>query len=142
LPWLFTRRERDHDSRRAVIRDVRCAGPSCAALDHASALLLLLVRDCKINKGMLVRVGVPSIVRMLQQHADPRVSPTTVQALSGVVTLLAMSKTMLDLVQQTGGLRLVLELLEYRPPEGRLEGDAVVRSRCCCHRFRLLRAFI
>lgn len=106
------------------------AGPPCTALDHASALLLLLVRDCKINKSMLVRVGVPAIVRALQQHGDPRVSPTTVQALSGVVTLLAMSKTMLDLVQQTGGLRLVLELLEYRPPEGHhyAEGDVLVRG--------------
>lgn len=76
-------------------------------------LLLVLIRECKINKTMLIKVGVPAIVRMLQHHRNPAVSATAVQALSGVLTLLTMSKTMLDLVLQLGGLKLVLELLAY-----------------------------
>jgi hypothetical protein len=90
--------------------------------------LLILIRDCKINKTMLIRVGVPSIVRMLKQHRDKNVSSTTVQAISGVLTLLAMSKTMLDLVLQLGGLSLVLELLAYEAHDWETEPDVAVRT--------------
>ena len=102
------------------------AGPRCPSLDHTSVLLLVLIRDCKINKMMLLRVGVPAIVRMLRRHAHPSVSSTTVQALSGVLTLLAMSKTMLDLVLQMGGLKLVLELLAYKAHDWETEADVSV----------------
>lgn len=105
----------------------RIAGPRCPSLDHTSVLLLVLIRDCKINKMMLLRVGVPAIVRMLRRHAHPAVSSTTVQALSGVLTLLAMSKTMLDLVLQMGGLKLVLELLAYKAHDWETEADVSVR---------------
>jgi hypothetical protein len=50
-----------------------------------------------------------------------------VQALSGVLTLLTMSKTMLDLVLQLGGLKLVLELLVYEAHPSDHEDDVSVR---------------
>jgi hypothetical protein len=92
-------------------------------------LLLVLIRECKINKTMLIKVGVPAIVRMLQHHHDPSVSATAVQALSGVLTLLTMSKTMLDLVLQLGGLKLVLELLVYEAHPNDDDDDVAVRPR-------------
>jgi hypothetical protein len=82
-------------------------------LDSVTALLLVLIRDCKINKPMLIKVGVPAMVETLRLHPSGSVSPTTVQALSGVLMLLAMSKTMLDVVLQVGGLPLIIELLQY-----------------------------
>ena len=42
-------------------------------------LLLVLIRECKINKTMLIKVGVPAIVRMLQHHRHAAVSATAVQ---------------------------------------------------------------
>jgi hypothetical protein len=57
------------------------AGLECTALDNTSVLLLVLIRECKINKTMLIKVGVPSIVRMLQHHRNPAVSATAVQVL-------------------------------------------------------------
>ena len=50
------------------------------------------------------------------------------QALSGVLTLLTMSKTMLDLVLQLGGLRLVLELLAYEAHPCDNDDDVAVRT--------------
>jgi hypothetical protein len=50
-----------------------------------------------------------------------------VQALSGVLTLLTMSKTMLDLVLQLGGLKLVLELLVYEAHAADNDDDVAVR---------------
>ena len=64
---------------------------------------------------------------MLRRHAHLAVSSTTVQALSGVLTLLAMSKTMLDLVLQMGALKLVLELLAYKAHDWETENDVSVR---------------
>jgi hypothetical protein len=98
----------------------RAADPVSPCLGNVAALLMLLIRDCKINKPMLIKKGVPAIVSMLKQHKDPRVSVTTVQALSGVLTLLAMSKTMLDVVLQTDGLQLVVELLCYQAHEANI----------------------
>jgi hypothetical protein len=92
-------------------------------LDNITALLLVLIRDCKINKPMLIKVGVPAMVATLRLHRSGAVSSTTVQALSGVFMLLAMSKTMLDVVLQVGGLPLIVELLEYEAPEGVVEGE-------------------
>jgi hypothetical protein len=55
-----------------------------------------------------------------------------VQALSGVLTLLAMSKTMLDVVLQTGGLPLVVDLLRYNahPAEVEANPEATAVRRC------------
>jgi hypothetical protein len=41
---------------------------------------MVLIRDCKINKPMLIKRGVPAIVAVLRLHRDPAVSATTVQA--------------------------------------------------------------
>lgn len=118
------------------------AGPQCPALDNTSVLLLVLIRECKINKTMLIKVGVPAIVRMLQHHRNPVVSATAVQALSGVLTLLTMSKTMLDLVLQLGGLKLVLELLVYEAHPSDSDDDVAVRNappclESCCFLYRM-----
>ena len=106
------------------------AEPLPPYLDNVAALLLVLIRDCKINKPMLIKVGVPAIVRTLQRHSNRSLSPTTVQALSGVLTLLAMSKTMLDIVLQTGGLPLIVELLRYEAPDSSAANapDTIVRQ--------------
>lgn len=119
----------------AIALGAPCSGARLASaeplppyLDNVAALLLVLIRDCKINKPMLIKVGVPAIVRTLQRHGNRSLSPTTVQALSGVLTLLAMSKTMLDVVLQTGGLPLIVELLRYKAhgSEGDDASDTIV----------------
>lgn len=76
------------------------------------------MRECKLSKTMLTRVGVPDIMACLSQHASPFVSSTTVQALSGVLTLLAMSRSMLELLVRNGGIKLFVEMLGYHAPAG------------------------
>lgn len=55
------------------------ADPVPACLSNVSALLMVLIRDCKISKPMLITTGVPAIIAVLKQHSSPAVSVTTVQ---------------------------------------------------------------
>ena len=96
-------------------------------LDNAAALLLVLIRDCKLSKPLLLAHGVPALVRVLRAHRRPAVTALTVQGLAGVLTLLAMSKTMLEAFLAAGGLPLISELLAYAPHAAELaaQPDAI-----------------